>query len=71
MGDAGRVNSKGGRPSGYDGNALTIEIIRIANSSEGLPPRQTDLVEQRLQWRENTWGKQPVESSVKARVSPI
>ena len=60
--------SKGGRPREYDWDALTIEIIRIANSPDGLPETQAKLVAQLLQWCENTWGKQPAESSVKSRV---
>ena len=69
--DHQRIKSKGGRPREYDWDALTIEIIRIANSPDGLPESQAALVEQLLQWCENTWGKQPAESSVKARISKV
>ena len=69
--DPQTTKSKGGRPQEYDWDALTIEIIRIANSPDGLPESQAALVEQLLQWCENTWGKQPAESSVKARISKI
>lgn len=65
------AKSKGGRPREYDWDALTIEIIRIANSPDGLPETQAELIEQLLQWCENTWGKQPAESSVKSRISKI
>ena len=65
------IKSKGGRPRKYDWDALTIEIIRIANSPDGLPESQAALVEQLLQWCENTWGKQPAESSVKTRTSKV
>ena len=65
------IKSKGGRPREYDWDAVTIEIIRIANSPDGLPESQAALVEQLLQWCENTWGKQPAESSVKARTSKV
>ena len=65
------IKSKGGRPREYDWDALTIEIIRIANSPDGLPESQAALVEQLLQWCENTWGTQPAESSVKARTSKV
>jgi hypothetical protein len=65
------AKSKGGRPREYDWDALTIEVIRIANSLDGLPETQTELIEQLLQWCENTWGKQPADSSVKSRVSKI
>ena len=69
--DPQTTKSKGGRPQEYEWDALTIEIIRIANSPDGLPESQAALVEQLLQWCENTWGKQPAESSVKARISKI
>ena len=65
------AKSKGGRPREYDWDALTIEIIRIANSPDGLPETQAELIEHLLQWCENTWGKQPADSSVKSRVSTI
>ena len=42
--------SKGGRPREYDWDALTIEIIRIANSPDGLPETQSELIERLLQW---------------------
>ena len=60
----------GGRPPEYDWDAFTIEIIRIADL-DGLPDRQSELIDTMLQWCENTWGKQPAESSVKARISQI
>ena len=65
------VKSKGGRPREYDWDALTIEIIRIANSPDGLPETQAEIIEQLLQWCENAWGKQPADSSVKSRISKI
>jgi len=65
------AKSKGGRPREYDWDALTIEIIRIANSPDGLPETQAELIEHLLQWCENTWGKQPADSSVKSRISKI
>jgi hypothetical protein len=64
------ARSRGGRPPEYDWDALTIEIIRIADL-DGLPEKQSELKEQLLQWCENTWGKQPAESSVKSRISDI
>ena len=65
------AKSKGGRPREYDWDALTVEIIRIANSPDGLPETQAELIEHLMQWCENTWRKQPAESSVKSRVSKI
>ena len=65
------AKAKGGRPREYDWDALTIEIIRIANSPDGLSETQAELIEQLMQWCENTWGKQPAYSSVKSRISKI
>jgi hypothetical protein len=62
--------AKGGRPREYDWDAFTIEIIRIADMDR-LPEKQSELIEQMLQWCENTWGRQPAESSVKSRISRI
>ena len=69
--DPQTTKSKGGRPREYDWDALTIEIIRIANSPDGLPETQSELIERLLQWCENAWGKQPADSSVKSHVSKI
>ena len=62
--------SRGGRPPEYDWDAFIIEIIRIADM-DALPEKQSELKEELLQWCENTWGKQPAESSVKSRISNI
>ena len=64
------ARSRGGRPLEYDWDAFVIEIIRIADL-DGLPEKQSELKEQLLQWCEDTWGKQPAESSVKSRISHI
>ena len=69
--DADSGKSRGGRPQEYDWDAFTIEIIRLANTPDGLPPKQADLIGQMLQWCENQWEKQPAESSVKSRISRI
>ena len=63
--------SKGGRPREYDWDAFTIEIIRIANTPDGLPERQAVLIEQMLEWCREKWGREPAESSVKAKISSI
>jgi hypothetical protein len=62
---------KGGRPLKYDWDAFTIEVIRTANSPDGLPESQAELIIKLLQWCEDNWGKQPADSSVKSRVSKI
>lgn len=61
----------GGRPPEYDWDGCTIEIIRIANGIDGLPDSQAELVRCLMGWFQSTHGKEPAESSVKARVSNI
>jgi hypothetical protein len=69
--DSPASKNKGGRPSEYDWDTFTIEIIRVASSLDGLPDTQAELIRQMLQWCENTWGRQPAESSVKGKISRI
>ncbi len=69
-GDQAPVN-RGGRPTEYDWDALTMEIIRHANSPDGLPEKQADLVREMLGWFSETYGTEPAESSVKQRISRI
>jgi hypothetical protein len=59
-----------GRPVEYDWASLQAEIVRVADL-DGLPAKQSELVERLLQWCENEWGRQPAESAIKARVSEI
>ena len=70
-GAPGPIKSKGGRPPEYDWDAFTVEIIRIANHPDGLPDKQSELIKRMLQWCQDTWGREPAESGVKARVSNI
>ncbi len=66
-----RHRSRGGRPPEYDWDAFVIEIIRIANSLDGLPEKQSELIKAMLQWCEDTWGRQPAESGAKKKISEI
>ena len=66
-----KTRSRGGRPLEYDWNAFFIEIIRIANTPDGLPGKQSELIRDMLYWCENTWGKQPAESAAKQKISEI
>ncbi|MBN8179975.1 hypothetical protein [Roseibium aggregatum] len=60
-----------GRPPGYDWDRFTLEIIKRANSLDGLPETQAELVRDMLQWFSDQFGSEPAESSVKARISKI
>ena len=66
-----KTRSRGGRPPEYDWNAFVIEIVRIANTPDGLPEKQSELIKGMLQWCENTWGKQPSDSMAKEKISTI
>jgi hypothetical protein len=65
------VRNKGGRPAKYDWDAFMVEIIRIANSIDGLPDRPADLVKMMQEWFHKTIGEEPAESAVKQRVYRI
>ncbi len=66
-----RQPSRGGRPEEYDWDAFVIEIIRIANTPDGLPEKQSELLGTMLYWCEETWGKQPAQSTAKDKISKI
>ena len=66
-----KAKNKGGRPPGYDWDAFIIEIIRVANSPDGLPDTQAKLIKHMQQWCQETWGNEPSDSVVKDRISKI
>lgn len=61
----------GGRPTEYDWDSFMLEIIRRANTPDGLPDSQAELVREMLQWFTDKFGSEPAESSVKQRTSKI
>jgi hypothetical protein len=48
-----------------------MEIVRRANLPDGLPDTQADLVRDMLTWFQTTYGQEPADSAVKARISKI
>lgn len=66
-----KKENRGGRPTEYDWDGFTLEVIRIANTPDGLPETQIELVRAMLDWFVETQGTEPAESSVKARISKI
>lgn len=62
---------RSGRPEAYDWDTFVFEIIRRANSPDGLPETRAELVRDMLEWFSLTYGKEPSESSVKSRISQI
>lgn len=61
----------GGRPAEYDWDSFAFEIIHRANSIDGLPDTQAELIRDMLAWFRETYDAEPAESSVKSRVSKI
>ncbi len=73
---AGLVEPKpkhpGGRPLKYDWNAFTRELLRLANTPDGLPDRPA-LMRLMMDWCSNTWGADnvPAESVVRERIANL
>lgn len=63
--------NRGGRPAEYDWDSFMLEIIRRANTPDGLPDSQAELVREMLEWFSATSSSEPAESSVKLRTSKI
>jgi hypothetical protein len=61
----------GGRPPEYDWDSFISEVIRRANSPDGLPETQAELIRDMLLWFSDTYGVEPAESAVKQRISKI
>lgn len=66
-----RGKNKGGRPQEYDWDTFIFEIIRQANTPDGLPEKQATLIRCMLEWCNENFGSEPAESSVKQRISKI
>ncbi len=60
-----------GAPRVYDWDAAYRYIISIANSVDGLPEKQSELIEQVAQWFECKYQKQPGASVLKERITAI
>lgn len=65
------AKNQGGRPPEYDWDSFMMEIVSRANSIDGLPETQADLIRDLLSWFSETYGREPAESAVKQRVSRI
>lgn len=63
--------NKGGRPEEYDWDTFHLEIVRLSNHPDGLPGTRAELIKIMLAWFQETYGREPAESSVKNRISKI
>jgi hypothetical protein len=59
-----------GRPKEYDWDAFAREIVRRANTPDGLPDRAR-LTRDMAQWCIDTWGKEPADSTLRKQVSKL
>ncbi len=62
--------SRGGHPRVYDWDSFDREMMRIANSPDGLPDRP-ELQRQMFDWCERVWGGSPSDSKVRARIARV
>ena len=65
------VQKRQGRPRTYDWDEFHREVIRIANSPDGLPDRPADLERMMATWCLSCWGKEPVSSMIRKKISEI
>jgi hypothetical protein len=63
-----RPKHPGGRPPKYDWAAFDCEMIRLANTPDGLPDRAT-LFGHMAQWCTNKWGDAPADSKIRDRIA--
>jgi hypothetical protein len=61
---------RGGRPRIYGWDDFFIEVIRLANTPDGLPPRQ-ELHQHMLNWALATWESRPADSTIREKIERI
>jgi hypothetical protein len=62
------IKNRGGRPPKYDWDAFWVEIVRRANTPDGLPEDRRQLQRGMLDWCAQNWGDVPEESEVRKRM---
>ena len=60
-----------GRPRAHDWDTFHREVIRIANTVDGLPESQADLVRTMSGWWQTKLGDEPANSSLREKISLI
>ena len=63
--------NKGGRPAEWDWNTFTLEIIRIANSPDGLPDTRAELAKIMQDWFIDQCDDHPADTTLADRIRPI
>ena len=65
---AARIRNRGGRPAVHDWDAFIREMMRRANSPDGLPDRPA-LFREMMQWFEDNYGRMPSESTLRDKIA--
>ncbi len=65
-----KVQDKGGRPPKYDRNAFIRELLRLANTPDGLPGR-AELFRHMRDWCSQTWDSPPNDSTIRAWIADV
>lgn len=60
-----------GRLPQYEWDEFWREVVRIANTSDGLPKTQAELVKHMANWCLNKWGREPSLSVIKEKLQPL
>jgi hypothetical protein len=63
--------NKGGRPTEYDWNGFTLEIIRIAAGIDGLPDTQAELANKMREWFIDKYDEHPANTTLEDRIRKI
>ena len=66
----GPQSGKRGRTPKYGWDEFWVEVA-VRGDLDSLPGTLSELVNDMAQWCENEWGKQPSESTLKAKLGPI
>jgi hypothetical protein len=62
--------STGGRPAKYDWDAFTRELLRLANTPDGLPDRAATTKHMK-EWCVREWGDEPSDSAIRDKITRI
>lgn len=63
--------SSRGRPRIYDWDSFYIQVVRIANTVDGLPPRLGELERVMQEWCLENWGREPQESQIREKLTRL
>src|SRR5262249_5813813 len=64
------ARNRGGRPAKYDWEAFYCEIIKRANTVDGLPDR-AELTANMKEWCQNEWNAEPPDSLVRDKIAKV